>query len=176
MNSPYSTFSSDRTPPRPAGLRPQPGLGRITVNTIGFALGDEPAGPLFNHPFRATLSGTSLKVQRGLVELVEPTIGHGKVRMSTTVLPLEAAKRNADGESWAGVEVEPLPDGTLPKGQRRELVHRTDPLFYTPEVGFFPVALILWRGSAPFRVLQVAFFNCRYFRLKENGVVRHLFP
>lgn len=166
--------------------RPMPGVGtRLTANEAGFSYSAPVAGGQFAHPWKPSLGGFFLRFNRGIVQgeqVREPRIGgvpmSGGPGVPQPALKLEPGKANANGESYAVLEVEPNEKGVLDGKSRVEIVHSTLTNSHGPKIGRQPIALILWKNKRPYRVLPIVHFNLRYERYVPppgGGDVRHFF-
>ncbi|HSI10716.1 MAG TPA: hypothetical protein VK961_01670 [Chthoniobacter sp.] len=171
----------------------QPGTGtRLTVNALGHATGATPGGATFNHPFRPALSAGRITFQLGTVTSLagdgpmEPKIKvngqlvpmSGKDGITPAALALSAEVANSDGISWAAMEVHPDDKGELTKDAKVEIVHTATVVSHELDLGRCAIAMILWNGRTPLRVLPIVHFNLRYVRLLPapgGGAPRHLF-
>jgi hypothetical protein len=179
---------------RPASLHAlaQPGVNtRLTVNALGHATSATPGGPTFNHPWRPALSALRITFNLGTVaslagdEPLEPKIKvngqlvpmSGKDGITPAALALEPGVANADGISWAALEVHPNDSGELLKDAKVEIVHTATPISHAADLGRTAIALIVWSGGNPLRALPIVHFNLRYVRLISpgGGAPRHLF-
>ena len=171
----------------------QPGTHtRLTMNALGHATGAGLGGATFNHPFRPALSSGRVSFQLGTVTSLagdgplEPKIkagGQGAPMsgldgITPTPLALRADVANSEGISWAVLEVYPDDTGELTKDSKVEIVHSAETVSHTPDLGRCAIAMILWSGKSPLRVLPIVHFNLRYVRLLPppgGGAPRHLF-
>lgn len=179
--------------PAPSPILTQPGTRtRLTVNALGHATGASPGGTIFNHPFRPALSAGRITFQLGTVTSLagdgplEPRIKvngqlvpmSGKDGRTPAALAINAGLANEDGISWAALEVHPDDKGELTKDSSVEIVHTATVVSHTTDVGRCAIAMILWNGRSPLRVLPMVHFNLRYVRLLPapgGGAPRHLF-
>ena len=168
----------EKAAPRPAPSQ-RPGTGtRTIVNSLGSVLSAVPAPRALALCWVPRLNGNGIAFSRGLVEGITPKIGQVKITDNPPpVLELKRDQVNADGESWACLEVEPMPTGALGPLSRVEIVHGNNPFSGDPKVGRQPLAQILWSNGRPTQVIHVTKFNLRFFRiLPTNGNgARHLF-
>jgi hypothetical protein len=174
--------------------RPQPGAGAlVTANDLGFGFSGKGGGATFDHPFRPALSGKNINFKIGLVRSlngvgpIQPTIkvGGQQVPMSgkngntRTPLVLDPGMQNADGVSWAVLEVSPDPtSGELIQGALCQLVHGVTTTSTDPNLGRTPIAMILWRKQVPVQALPCVNFNLLYERVLPkagNGAPKHFF-
>src|SRR5205814_294096 len=116
------------------------------------------------------LSGRSITFLLGTVASfagigpIEPKIKiNGQlVRMSgkngglPTPLALGNVRPNADGVSWAALEVHPDDTGELVKESLVEIVHTNfNPVSHALTIGRCAIAMILWSGGSAVRVLPI---------------------
>lgn len=182
---PMITVLKPQPEPEPAKRipGPQPGTGtRLTSNALGYAISASPGGRGFTHPFTPQLGVGWISFSIGLVEGREPTIGKVPISGAAGVIPprlmLKPGVANADGQSWACLEVEPDADGILTPESRRELVHTNQPVSHALNLGRCPIALILWRDRRPVAAIAIVYFNLRYARhtpAPGSGAVQHFF-
>ncbi|MDR3405599.1 MAG: hypothetical protein P4L99_24095 [Chthoniobacter sp.] len=174
----------------------QPGVAtRLTANRLGHATGAPSGGATFNHPWRPALSADGVTFNLGTVASlagvgpIEPKIKvngqlvpmSGKDGATPASLALKASVANSDGVSWAALEVTPdATSGELTKDSTAEIVHTAMVVSHAPNLGRCAIAMILWSGGHPLRVLPMVHFNLRYVRLlatasDPTGGPRHLF-
>jgi hypothetical protein len=186
-------------------MRVMPGAGmEMAVNAMGASLSAPRRSANFNHPFLPMFGGKSLTFLVGTVRSVNgigpiiPTIqvGGDPVPMngnggnSYTPLALDPGKQNADGVSYAVLQVTPdAKSGELLTGSVCEIIHDSqatniDPVTgatstsISPGNGRCALAMILWNGNTAMRVLPIVFFNLVYERVTPPagaGAVKHLF-
>lgn len=173
--------------PRPA--RPMPGNGtRLTAyDAIGFAIGAPRGGSSFGHPWKPFLGGSRLQFTPGMImsaALRVPGIkvGGRLVRLDAETAPalvLTPDKANADGESFAVIEVEPNDAGDITPESRVEIVHReVGGASLNPLIGRKAIALILWQERRPLRAIPLVHFHLEYERVDPTpggGAVHHYF-
>ena len=132
----------------------------------------------FQHPFKPFLAAGYVTFLQGTVDTFTPKIGGKPIGDPNARLKLEPAKVNANGESWAVLEVEPNDQGTLDEKSRIEIVQLAAVNFHDEKIGRQPLVLILWNEQRPFRAIDIAYFNLRYERVKPapgGGIIRHFF-
>ncbi len=164
-------------------LRPQPGRGtRLTINSLGQCVSVATPAASFAHPFTPSLATKSISFSKGLVDSFEPTIKKipisGADGVPQPALLLDPKNANANGESWACLEVEPNDQGVLTKDSRLEVVESNNPVSIDPKVGRVALALIVWRNQRPYRAFPIVYFNLRYQRVLPaagDGAARHFF-
>jgi hypothetical protein len=171
-----------------AASPPRPGAGvLLTVNpTMGFSFNAPRKSETFKHNFRPFLSALGLRISYGTVGAIEPTIGDTPAskgtpaakgaRMSQSILKLNPSEVNADGESWACVEVEPNEQGLLTAKTRVEVIHTKAPNDFTPTRAREPLVLIVWRKANPVRIEPIRQWCMQYYRIQESATFyRHVF-
>ncbi|MEI9894232.1 MAG: hypothetical protein WDN28_10195 [Chthoniobacter sp.] len=155
--------------------------------------GAAPRGQTFNHPWRPALAAGRVTFNLGTVASfagvgpIEPKITvngtlvpmSGKDGNTPAGLTIKASVANDDGVSFAALEVHPDPDtGELTKDSKVEIVHTNATISHAPNLGRTAIALILWSGGQPLRVLPIVHFNLRYLRILPTaggGAPKHLF-
>jgi len=196
MNTPHPPTVHGNVTPGHVPVLTRPGVAtRLTVNALGHSTGAPPAGPTFNHPFRAALGSASITFRLGTVQSlagfgpIEPRIKvngqlvpmSGKDGNTPAPLALSASVATADGISWAVLEVSPDPNtGELTKDSLVQIVHTNNPVSHSRTLGRCAIAMILWQARHPLRVLPIVHFNLRYFRILASagaptGAPKHLF-
>lgn len=174
-------------------IRPTEGA-RVTVNRLGRAIGGNPGGASWNHPWRPFLAGRSITFTLGSVQSLagpqplEPTIlsngqqlpMSGKDGSVPTPLLLDTSVANANGESWAVLEVHPDGNGELQVDSLVQIIHSNSPVSHALTFGRCPIAQILWSQGQPIQALPIVHFNLRYLRAlpapgNTAGGPRHMF-
>lgn len=177
MNEARFAFRDDRaaTPV----MQPRPGTGaQLTSSALGFSYAATDGVVSYRGRFRPALAAQGIRFSRGLVEGREATIGKLPLSDPKAVLALKPGIENAQGESWACLEVVPDAEGRLLPDARREIVHSDSPVSLDPALGRCAIALILWRARRPVQAIAIIEFNLRYERLipaPGHGPVRHFF-
>ena len=183
------------------------GAGTRLTRIPGFGTGIsfDGASAIWPHPFRPSLSGLKVTVEKGLVETCEPTIksegqdvpvsGDAANNIPQPSLTLDPKQIDADQQiSWVALEVEADKDGKLSKdksgklleGLRVEVVHAaavgsrrsSGSGSSGGEIGMQPLALITWADGSPTGIFPVPLHNLGYARTfpgDNQGVPRHFF-
>lgn len=167
-------------------LLPGPGV-RLTTTERGTIISYDGLAASYQGPFHPTLSAGDVFVSPGFVNGFEPKIGkiplsggekHEEPRLTLDPAVLEP---NAD-RTWISIEVEVDDDGRMTEETRLEIVHRPDNATRDNrdgvEIGVQPIALVIWAGKQPSRVLPVVHHNLAYartFPAPGDGVPRHFF-
>ncbi|EDY16676.1 hypothetical protein CfE428DRAFT_5789 [Chthoniobacter flavus Ellin428] len=174
--------------------RPAEGT-RVTVNALGRAVDANAGGAAWNHAYRPFLAGQSMTFTLGFVQSfagatpLEPVITSngqtlpmsGKDGTVPTPLALDPSIANADGVSWAALEVSPDPaTGELFADSLAQIVHTATPVSHAPNLGRCAIAMILWSQGQPIQALPLVHFNLRYLRVlpaagNTTGGPRHMF-
>jgi hypothetical protein len=168
-------------------LKPGPGT-RIVQTPMGDLLGAPTRTGNFKHPFRAALANGVLQFSKGIVFGSiphEPTINKvpisGDANNPAPSLRLDPSVFNGQGwndATWACIEITPNADGSTDKKTMVEVVHRGEPTSANPKVGRQPLCMILWAANRPARILDIVYFNLRYYRTTPapgHGIPRHFF-
>ncbi len=172
--------------PRPGETSPshtlpaQPGAGlEMITNRLGTAYSAPRSVSRYGHPWTPSLSSKTLTLSWGLVNgTITPKIGDLPMTDPKAVLKLSADKVNANGESWAVLEVEPNADGLLDAKSRIEIVQLSEVIYIQKTIGRLALALILFQGKSPFFAKHIVHFNVNYQRQVPpagSGPTRHLF-
>jgi hypothetical protein len=165
---------------------PRPGLNaRLARTPFGYAYSAAGgSGGNYPHPFKARLGPAGITLSRGLIisQLsFEPTInkvpisGDANGKIPSLALDPSVA---VNGLSFACVEVTPNADGTLDVTSPVQIVHRAQPTSNEATTGRQPLCLVIWNGKNPAGLLQITFFNLRYFRSAPSatqGLPKHFF-
>lgn len=188
MTSSFLSTGAGAAQPGSEAATPRAGAGvLLTVNpAMGFSFNAPRKSESFRHNFRPFLSALGLRISFGTVGAIEPTIGDTPAtkntpaakgaRMSQSILKLNPSEVNADGESWACVEVEPNEQGLITAKSRVEVIHTKEPNDFTPKRAREPLVLIVWRKGNPVRIEAIRQWCMQYYRIQESATFyRHVF-
>ena len=174
---------------------PRPGTGvMMQANAVGVGFSRRPGGQSFNHPWRPTLTGGGIWLQRGQITMAdgsyEPTINDipisGPPPAPPPTLDLDPSVPAGGTESWVCLQLNlaaitkanAILPAALEKDTLPTIVHALNPVSQQVALALCPLVLITWRSGQPFQAIEGCFFNLVYTRVVPGpggGPVQHFF-